>query len=338
MTFDSIIGQQDVKRRLGSALKGVPGHAYVFIGPSGSGKTTLARSFAQALLCQRATAKGACGQCTSCRHFGNQVHPDFISLELAPKEKTIKVETVRSKVSADIAMHPQFGSRKVYLIDADNINEQGQNALLKSLEEPPAYVHYLLTVAGYERLLPTVRSRVVPVVMQRLSVDEIRQVLTEKEIPHSELTAFYARFSGGLPGVAVNLAGSEWFSSLRQETIRLYKSFSSQSRAWLLTEGFQFFEKNRDQADIVLEILGSLIRDQLMLVIEEQNLRLTNEDQRDMLMNQPIINMETAKAKERLNRAHKALLQAHRGLDANASFEGLACQILLALRKELTHA
>ena len=237
MTFASIIGQHDVKKRLGSAVKGVPGHAYVFIGPSGSGKTTLARAFAQALLCENATDIGACGHCVSCHHFGNLVHPDFISLELEPKEKTIKVEAVRSKVSADIAMHPQFGNRKVYLIDADNINEQGQNALLKSLEEPPAYVYYLLTVSGLERLLPTVRSRVVPIVMQRLSGEEIQQVLAEKNIPHSELTAFYARFSGGLPGVAVNLAGSEWFSTLREETISLYQSVCTQSRAWLLTEG-----------------------------------------------------------------------------------------------------
>ena len=142
MAFSSIVGQVDAKVRLGSALEGIPGHAYVFAGPDGIGKTLVAREFAKALLCQAPSSDGACGVCTSCRHFGNGVHPDFKTLTLDGKEKNIKVERVRQSVCADLNMRPQFGNRKVYLIAADFLNEQGQNALLKSLEEPPDYCFF----------------------------------------------------------------------------------------------------------------------------------------------------------------------------------------------------
>lgn len=338
MTFASITGQLDVKKRLGSALMGVPGHAYVFMGPSGSGKKMMAKAFAAALLCQQPSQQGACGHCSSCHHFGNGVHPDYIDVSCEPKEKLIKVETVRKKVCADIAMHPQFGDRKVYQIDADALNEQGQNALLKSLEEPPAYVFYLLTVSNQERLLRTVRSRITPIVMQRLSVSEIRDVLRGYQVEDEALTTFYARFSGGLAGAAINLATNEWFTALRQETIALYQSLASATRAQLLTTGYQFFDQNKEQTDLILEILGSLIRDQLVLLTDRNNHHLTNEDQRQMFSRQPIMSKDNAAARHNLNQAYQALLLAQRGLVANASFEGLACQLLLAIRKELSHA
>lgn len=338
MAFSSIIGQVDAKVRLGSALEGVPGHAYVFAGPDGIGKTLVAREFAKALLCQAPSSDGACGACTSCRHFGNGVHPDFKSLILDGKEKNIKVERVRQSVCADLNMRPQFGSRKVYLIAADFLNEQGQNALLKSLEEPPDYCFFLMTVISPERLLPTILSRVSLIALRRYSTDEIGAILTANGCQPGAGRDFYARFAGGLAGVAMDLANNSWFSELRQETLGLYSGLGRQSRTSLLTAGYQFFDGNRAHTPTILDILGSLIRDQLVFLCCRKTDLLTNQDQLTVLTGGLAAGVPPEEAKKRLARAYAALLAARRGLTLNASYEGLVCNLLLNLRKEFHYA
>jgi len=338
MAFSSIIGQIDAKARLGTALKGVPGHAYVFAGPDGIGKTMLAREFAKSLLCQNPSDDGSCGRCQSCRHYDNGVHPDFRWLIVEPKEKNIKVERVRQAVCADLPMRPQFGKRKVYLIAADYLNEQGQNALLKSLEEPPDYCFFLLTVIGPERLLPTILSRVSLVPLRRYSVAEITGILTANGFQASTSQAFYARFAGGLAGVAMELATSNWFGDLRAETISLFKDLAVKNRTSLLTAGFQFFDNNRPHTPAILDILGSLVRDQLVFVSSRQTDLLTNQDQLPLLTQGPFANKQASDVMKHLTRAHSALIAARRGLSLNASYEGLVCNLLLNLRKEFQYA
>ncbi|NLC84933.1 MAG: DNA polymerase III subunit delta', partial [Ruminococcaceae bacterium] len=132
MTFSDIIGQQELVNRLTKAVCGVPGHAYAFLGPQGSGRRLLARAFAKALLCSSTNDGESCNQCDSCRYFNNGVHPDFTFVAREGKDKNIKVERVRHAITADVAMKPQMARHKVYLIMADDLNEPGQNALLKS--------------------------------------------------------------------------------------------------------------------------------------------------------------------------------------------------------------
>lgn len=338
MAFTSVIGQSDAKVRLGAALQGIPGHAYVFAGPDGIGKTLLAREFAQALLCKAPTADGACGRCDSCRHFGNGVHPDFKSLQLESKEKNIKVERVRQSVCADLNMRPQFGSRKVYLIAADFLNEQGQNALLKSLEEPPDYVFFILTVISPERLLPTILSRVSLIALRRYSVDEISAILAANGCQPGADREFYARFAGGLAGVAMDLATNNWFADLRREAVSFYRDLERQTRTSLMTAGYQFFDSNRAHVPVILDIFGSLIRDQLLFISSRSTSLLTNQDQMPLLTGGMAVKLPAEEASRRLTTAYAAILAARRGLTLNASFEGLVCNLLLNLRKEFNYA
>jgi DNA polymerase-3 subunit delta' len=338
MAFSSWVGQKELKARLGSILKGEPGHAYVFTGPDGIGKQSFARELAKGLLCQQATIDGACGQCSSCRNFDNQVHPDFRQLLLEAKDKTIKVERVRHVIQADLPMRPQFGQRKVYLIDADFLNEQGQNALLKSLEEPPDYACFLMMVNGPERLLPTILSRVTILALHRYPLDEILAILHQR-MPaqdHSDTLPFCARYANGVPGAALDLAASSWFGDLRKEVIEFYLSLGRRSRAWLLTDGFQFFDANKSQVVVILDIMASLVRDQLVLRLTGDTRHLTNQDQLAAL--RPATTGPSRQGVPALMHTASAIQSARRGLALNASFESLACHLLLTLRKELAHA
>ena len=338
MAFSSTVGQYEIKKRLGTALMGSPGHAYIFSGPKGIGRTTLARSFAKALLCDQPSLEGSCDHCASCHYFDRLVHPDYRELQLDGKDKFIKVERVRQAVCADLNIRPQLRPRKVYLIGADDLNEQGQNALLKSLEEPPDYAFFLLTAIGQNHLLPTIVSRTSLILLKRHAPDEIEEILRQKGLSGTDELTFCARYAGGLPGVALDLATSDWFSSLRQDTVSFYRSLGRSTRTAVLTGGYQFFDGNRPHVPEILDILGSLVRDQLVALYTADRRLLTNPDQNTLLYRFPAGTPDPGEARSRLTRAFDALLAVRRGLALNASFEGMICNLLLVLRKELSYA
>ncbi len=337
LAFSALAGQTESKNRLMNALP-EPGHAYIFTGPAGVGRTYMARLFAAALLCFTPDEQGACGKCPSCRYMQQQVHPDFSQLQLQENEKNIPVDQVRQQVVADLFIRPSLGRRKVYLLAGDHLNEQGQNALLKSLEEPPAYAVFLLTAIGAANLLPTIVSRSVIISVARRSRSQIRQLLSEAVLAQAELVEFYARFSQGLPGRALELAASGWFYDLRQETVTFFFGLGGRSRADLLTGGYKFFETNRQYLEQILDIFSSLIRDLLVLVRGAGNQSIINEDYQEQLVQQLAAYADKNRLAGQLGQAHAAILAARRASSLNASFEILVCNLLLALRKELEYA
>lgn len=338
MTFSSIVGQAEIKERLGHALTGNPGHAYIFSGPQGIGRTHIARVFAAALLCHESDQEGACGRCLSCQYLEQQVHPDYLELRLQDKEKVIPVESVRRKISSDLYLQPQISQRKVYLIAADGLNEQGQNALLKSLEEPPSYAVFLLTVTSLDRLLPTVVSRAVHIRIHPCSYQETMEILKKRGLDQLKTAPFCARFSGGVPGAAIELAENEWFHELRKETIHLFSQLTHESRAYLLTKGYAMLDSNRRFMPEILKIMSSLIHDLMILSGGSKTQNLINEDQIGFLKPIAAGLEKTGHWQEHLGKAYRAIITASHGLEQNASFEGLACHLMLALRKELQHA
>ena len=177
MGFDGLLGNERLKENLAKSLaKGHISHCYLISGPEGSGKRTLARLLAAAILCQGRDKP--CMACTPCRKVLDGSHPDFIIVD-DPEKKTVPVELIR-QARADMFVQPNESEHKIYEFPrAQDMGIPGQNALLKVLEEPPAYGVFLLLTDNPDKLLPTVRSRCTELKMQALPPETLQKQLRE---------------------------------------------------------------------------------------------------------------------------------------------------------------
>ena len=219
MGFESLLGNDRLKKNLAESLaKGHISHFYLISGPKGSGKHTLAHLLAEAILCEG--ARKPCGSCVHCRKMRSGNHPDFITVE-DPEHKNVAVKIVR-QMRDDMFIRPNEGEKKIYIIPQE-LGIEGQNALLKILEEPPGYGVYILLTDNPQQLLPTVRSRGVHLALQPLRPDLLRAELRQR-FPQAEQTAIDAAISrsGGFLGQAMQLLSEEGDASQIQALLQAY--------------------------------------------------------------------------------------------------------------------
>ena len=211
MGFDKLLGNDQLKENLRAARrKGRLSHFYLLSGPRGAGKHTLAELIAAAMLCKE--PDGPCGVCRHCRKILSGNHPDYITID-DPTKKTVPVDLIR-EARSDIFVRPNEGDKKIYLFPrAQDLGLPGQNALLKVLEEPPAYGVFLLLTDNPEKLLPTVRSRCVELKLRALPEGLLAQKLRE-EFPDAEAERIAAAIgrSGGYLGQARELLSGQGLS------------------------------------------------------------------------------------------------------------------------------
>ena len=193
MAFETLLGNDRLKQNLAESLaKGHISHFYLISGPKGSGKHTLAKLLAEAILCQG--DRKPCGSCVHCRKMRSANHPDFITVE-DPEHKNVAVKIVR-QIRDDMFIRPNEADHKIYLFPQE-LGIEGQNALLKILEEPPAYGVFLLLTDNPDKLLPTVRSRCTELKLLPLEEKTIRNQLRLDFPKASEEDIAAAMFRGG---------------------------------------------------------------------------------------------------------------------------------------------
>ena len=248
MAFESLLGNDRLKQNLWSSLtKGHISHFYLISGPKGSGKHTLAKLLAEAILCE--DPRRGCGSCVHCRKMRSSSHPDFITVE-DPEHKNVAVKIVR-QIRDDMFVRPNEASHKIYLFPQE-LGIEGQNALLKILEEPPSYGVFLLLTDNPDKLLPTVRSRCTELKLQALEEKVIRNQLRLDFPKATEEDIAAAIFrSGRFLGQARELL--ENGDALPPQTESFVKAFSSRDNL-LLTEVLVPMEKWK--RDALAEILA----------------------------------------------------------------------------------
>ena len=250
MGFDALLGNERLKDNLRSSIsRGRISHFYLISGPAGSGKRTLAKLLAAAILCN--AAEKPCGSCPACRKVFGGGHPDYITID-DPEKKTVPVDLIRD-ARADMYIRPNEADRKIYLFPrAQDMGIPGQNALLKVLEEPPAYGVFILLTDNPQKLLPTVRSRCTELALSALP-EEIALPQLRQAFPQADDTAIHAAFSrsGGFLGQAKEIL--EEGTSLPTQTIDFLNAYA-QRNAYALSQVLIPIEKwKRDQLIPVLQ-------------------------------------------------------------------------------------
>lgn len=225
--WNDVAGQKQLTGNLRGALQyNKISHAYLIQGEKLSGKKMIADIFARALQCEAEEGEKPCNRCRSCKQALNRNHPDIIYVE-HEKPNVISVDNIRQQINADIAIKPYSGERKIYIVDeAQKMNVQAQNALLKTLEEPPEYAVILLLTTRTEAMLPTILSRCVTLNIRPVHEEEIKNVLMRKVKVPDYRAGLCASFSRGNVGRAAALASDEAFDNMKAHVIGMMKHIS----------------------------------------------------------------------------------------------------------------
>ena len=325
--FDKIIGQNLAKRVLIKAVREAnPSHAYLFLGLQGIGKATTAREFAKALNCENPRDGNACGECALCHIMEHSNSTDV--RVWSPDGQNTKIEQMREMI--DLAkFKPMRGKWKVNIIEqADTLNEESANCILKLLEEPPDYVINILVFRNAANILPTIRSRCQMVRFTQVNSEELVDRLLEDFSAGDEEARFLTAYSQGCPGRAIEMIGNEKFFKKRNVIIDIAADVSKKKlwHALKLADLLRSFEdksedeqgKKKVSRDTLMETLDILLiwyRDLLAAKLQGENAAVVNVDKLEDIAIQAAAYAHAG----RLFNAVDLILYTKRGIQGNAN-------------------
>ena len=325
--FHDIIGQQQIKEHLQNALStGKVSHAYIINGEKSSGKEFIAKVFAMTLQCEKGAAE-PCQECHSCHQALSGNHPDIIFVT-HEKPNSVSVDDIRTQINGDVSIKPYSRPYKVYIVnEAEKMTVQAQNAILKTLEEPPEYAVILILTTNVEALLPTILSRCVVLNMKPVPDHKVKKYLMEElQIPDYKANICVA-FARGNIGKAKMLAASEEFEKVKEEAVTLVKYINDMDISEVVKAIKKISEYQFDVTDY-LDILSVWYRDALLFKAtkDANSLIFKNEIQY-------IRKVADRSTYEGIETIVKALQQAKRRLEANVNFD-LTMELLLLTIQE----
>jgi len=270
-----MIGHRAQREQMNEAIRlGRVAHGYCFEGPEAIGKMKMAFHFAKDLLCMQ--EETSCGHCHSCQMFDGGNHPDFHVYR--PEGKSIKREQAEAAIH-ELQVRSYEGGYKVFLFDeAEKMTAAAQNALLKSLEEPPDQTVILLVTANPQGLLPTIRSRLQSVRFYPVEESDIVKGLLAHGA-NQDLAVKIARLSEGRPGRALSLLESQEFQVLQEASEKALSHLLSKQPLHIVSF-LSIFETHKEQADAILNDFLNFFRDVLVYQTTREENRILNPARR----------------------------------------------------------
>lgn len=331
MDFRSIYGHEHIIEHLKTALKEDKiSHAYIFHGEDEAGKMMLAEAFTQNIQCETPMHERAdidvCDECRSCLQANSHNHPDIIYV--THEKASIGVDDIRTQLNSDIMIKPYASQRKIYIIDeAEKMTEGAQNALLKTIEEPPSYAVIILLVNNITALLPTILSRCVQLNLRPVDKKIIQGLLMERYQVPDYLASISATFSGGNVGKAIQFATSEDFEKMKSTVISLVSKIFD-LHLYEVIEKIKELAQEKERITDYLDLCIMWYRDVLIYKATRQ--------EKELLFGQDIrVIREQAEALsyERIETIMKAIDKAKVRLKANVNFDVVMEMMLLTIKE-----
>lgn len=325
--FTGIIGHQDVVSHMQNAIRtGKISHAYIIGGEKGSGKRLIATIFAMTLQCREGGTE-PCGHCASCRKALSGNHPDIIYVT-HEKPNTISVDEIREQLVNDVDIRPYESPYKIYIVDdAVRMTPQAQNALLKTIEEPPEYAVILLLADNPEALLPTIRSRCVTLRLKPVSDEDMKNYLMNQLHVPDYQAEIEASFAHGNIGRAKRIAESGDFMDTVQNAVRLMKRSKDMSVGEMI-DVIREMTKDRQQVYDYFDVFTMWFHDVLVFKATREIDSLIFKEEISAISDRA----ETS-SYEGLQKILSAIQTAESRLRANVNFE-LTLELLFLTVKE----
>ena len=324
--FHDIIGHDDIIRHLKNAIEtGKVSHSYIFTGEPGSGKKLLAGTFAAALQCESGESE-PCMTCDSCKKVIGKNHPDIITVT-HEKPGSISIDEVREQVVHDVDIKPYCSPYKIYIIpDAEMMTVQAQNALLKTIEEPPEYAVILLLTSNIDSLLPTIRSRCVRLDLKVVDDGLVKKYLMEHlQVPDYQARAS-AAFAQGNLGKAMRYAKSEDFIERKDHIISLLRHVEQMDLSEMLAV-IKDLGTRKDEVRDYIDLMVLWYRDVLLFKATKDINQLLFQDEASYISREA-----SHRSYEKIEEILQAFEKAKVRLRANVNFDITMELMLLALK------
>lgn len=325
--YSDIIGHEDIVKHFKSSIElGKISHAYILNGEKGSGKKTLAAVVAKSLQCESGEAD-PCGTCKSCLQAESGNQPDIIWVT-HEKPNVISVDEIRTQILNDIELKPYSSRYKIYIVpDAQLMNTQAQNAILKTLEEPPEYAIIMLLTNNVDKFLPTIISRCIVLNFRPVEPLHMVDYLVNQIGIDREKARFCTDFAQGNLGKAVRLAISPDYNEIKEDSLRLLRRIQDMDMDEIIQAVRNMGKYKLDITDYI-DIMTMWFRDLLMVKISNSPNKLIFKAEFSVMKKQA-----SHVSYEGLEEILQALDKLKIRLEANVNFD-IAMELMLLTMKE----
>lgn len=326
--FQEIVGHEEIIKHMKNSISmGKVSHCYLLAGEPGAGKKLLAGTYAQALQCEEGKEE-PCMNCDSCKRAISKNHPDIIYVT-HEKPNTISVEEMRTQVVDDVVIKPYSSKYKIYIIsDCEKMTPQAQNAILKTIEEPPEYAVFLLLTTNAQALLPTIQSRCVRLDVKVVSDSQVKEYLME----HLHVPDYQAEvdtsFAQGNIGKAEAAATSEEFENLTSSALHVLKN-AENMEVYELVDSVKALSQDKTRIYDYLDLFQLWFRDVLMFKATQEVDNLIYKQEINYIKEQA-----SNRSYEGLEKILEAVEKAKVRLQANVNFDLVMELLFLTIREK----
>lgn len=325
-SFSEIVGHEQIKEHMQAAIRDKkPFHAYLFQGEEGVGKEALARMFAAGLQCQSESTDKPCKECVSCRQMESGNQPDVIWV--TREKASLGVDEIREQLCNTMDIKPFSSPYKIYLVpEAEKMTEAAQNALLKTIEEPPEYGIVILMTSNISALLPTIQSRCLTMEFRPLSTAVVESYVKEHcQVPDYQARAS-AAFAQGNLGKAMRYAKSEDFIERKDHIISLLRHVEQMDLSEMLAV-IKDLGTRKDEVRDYIDLMVLWYRDVLLFKATKDINQLLFQDEASYISREA-----SHRSYEKIEEILQAFEKAKVRLRANVNFDITMELMLLALK------